>query len=765
MPQRIQILIAEDNPSDAELVLRELRRAGFESDWRRVDNEADYLANLRPDLDLVLSDYEMPQFNGLRALELLKQSGWDIPFIIVSGTIGEDTAVTAMKQGAADYLLKDRLARLGTAVSQALEQNRLRRENRQASEALKLFRALVDRSNDAFEVIDPQTARFLDVNEKGCNDLGYTRQELLALRIFDIDPTVTESSWPQVIQKTRELGSASVEGRHLRKDGTTFPVEVSIKLVRLDREYLVTVVRDISERKHAEESLRESETRFRQLAENIQEVFWITNPTKNEMLYISPAFETIWGRSCQSVYDSPNKWVEAIHPDDRASVMEDISGKQERGEYNITYRILRPNGSVRWIHDRAFPIRDKDGHVYRIVGTAEDITQQHKLEEQFRQTQKMEAMGTLAGGIAHDFNNILAAMNGYTELAKMNLGASNPRVSESLSAVLQAGGRATNLVRQILTFSRQEEQQRQLVQLRDVVVETIKLLRATIPTTIEFKTSFATDLPAVLADSTQIHQILMNLGTNAWHAMRNRTGQLEIKVENFQADAHAVEAQPRLRIGRFVRLSLSDTGSGMDKATMERIFEPFFTTKGPGEGTGLGLSVVHGIMESHGGVITVYSQPGEGTTFHLYFSTHSGEAAKAVTSAGPIPQGDGERVLYVDDEEPLAQLGKKALEQLGYHVEMSTKVMEALDWVRADPQRFDVVITDQTMPVMTGTDFAAHLQKIRPDLPIILATGYSASLTPEHLQEIGIRELLLKPQTLHSLATAVHRALTKKKQG
>jgi PAS domain S-box-containing protein len=542
-------------------------------------------------------------------------------------------------------------------------------------------------------------------------------------------------------------------------------VEVSINLVQLDREYLVAVVRDITERKQAEESLRESETRFRQLAENIQEVFWMTNPAKNEMLYVSPAFETVWGRSRQSLYAAPNKWMEAIHPDDRARVQDDIFGKQERGDYNITYRILRPDGEVRWIHDRAFPIRDQEGRVYRIVGTAADITQQHKLEEQIRQAQKMEAMGTLAGGIAHDFNNILAAMNGYTELAKMSLGESNPRVGECLDYVLQAGGRATSLVRQILTFSRQEEQQRRLIQLRDVVQESISLLRATIPTTIEFKTFFAPDLPTVLADSSQIHQVLMNLGTNAWHAMKNQTGRLEIKLESFVADAHAVEAQPRLRIGHFVRISLTDTGAGMDKATVERIFEPFFTTKGPGEGTGLGLSVVYGIIQNHEGVITVYSQPGEGTTFHLYFPSQLGEAAKAPATDGPFPQGQGKRVLFVDDEDALAQLGKKTLEQLGYQVEALTSVAEAIELVRADPQRFDLVITDQTMPGMTGADFAGQLHKIRPDLPIILATGYSASLTPERLRSLGIRELLLKPQTVHSLATAAHRALTEKKPG
>lgn len=237
---------------DAELALRQLRRDGFDPDWERVDTEADYLTRLNSGLDLILSDFEMPQFGGLRALALLKKSGLDIPFILVSGTIGEDTAVLAMKEGASDYLLKDRLARLGQAVNHALDEFRLRRERRQADEALKLFRTLVDQSTDSFEVVDPETARFVDVNEKGFTSLGYSRSEFLSLRLFDIDPTIEAASWTKMLAKMRAEGSQSGEGYHLRKDGTTFPVEFNVKFVNLDREYVVAVVRDISERKEME---------------------------------------------------------------------------------------------------------------------------------------------------------------------------------------------------------------------------------------------------------------------------------------------------------------------------------------------------------------------------------------------------------------------------------------------------------------------------------------------------------------------------------
>jgi CheY-like chemotaxis protein len=375
----------------------------------------------------------------------------------------------------------------------------------------------------------------------------------------------------------------------------------------------------------------------------------------------------------------------------------------------------------------------------------------------------MEAIGTLAGGIAHDFNNVLAAITGYTELARMKIEPKS-HVQDYLNAIMQAGTRATALVRQILTFSRQQEQaERRAVQMGEVVNETLKLLRASIPATIEFAVTLAPDAAPVLADSTQLHQILMNLGTNAWHAMRDHPGRLEINLMNFAVDQNLADLHPRLRPGPYVRLSVADTGCGMDAGTMERIFEPFFTTKAPGEGTGLGLSVVHGIMESHDGVITVYSLQGKGTVFHLYFPAYHEQVAPLPLTSGTIPRGEGRRILYVDDEPALATLGQKTLEQLGYEVTTSTKVAEALEWVRQDPLRFDLVITDQTMPGMTGTDLAAQLLKIRPDLPIILTTGYSPYLTAERVRAMGLRDLLLKPQTLLSLGLAVHHALGEKK--
>ena len=387
-----------------------------------------------------------------------------------------------------------------------------------------------------------------------------------------------------------------------------------------------------------------------------------------------------------------------------------------------------------------------------------DITERKQLDEHFLQAQKMEALGQFSGGVAHDFNNILAAISGYAELAQMTL-KDNPLVREHLGSVLQAKDRAADLVRQILTFSRQQPQERDLIRLQVVVAESLKLLRATIPSTIEFDTSIAADAPTVLANANQIHQILMNLGTNAWHAMSDRAGRLQVTLEKFPVDAEYAATKPRLRPGDYVRISVSDTGCGMDQTTLRRIFEPFFTTKPPGEGTGLGLAVVHGIMDGPDGAVTVYSQPGEGTVFRLYFPAHDGEAAALVPADESAPRGHGERVLVVDDEEVLARLGQKTLAALGYVVEFATQPADALALVRADPQRFAVVLTDQTMPGMTGLLLASRLREIRPELPVILMTGYTLSLTAERVEAVGICQLLLKPTSIHSLGTAVHAAL------
>jgi PAS domain S-box-containing protein len=452
--------------------------------------------------------------------------------------------------------------------------------------------------------------------------------------------------------------------------------------------------------------------------------------------------------------------VKMYHPDGtwvppEKSAMAEVCGGRIPAVEDQEFLIERPDGSRISVLLNIAPVRNDQGQVTCAISCFHDITARKRLDEHFLQVQKMEALGRFSGGIAHDFNNILTAIGGYAELSQMIL-KGNIEVRAHLSSVLKATGRASELVRQILAFSRQEPQARQPILLQPLIAESLLLMRATIPSTIEFDTEIAADAPTVLANASQIHQVLMNLGMNAWQAMKDRPGRIQVTLELFAVSAEYAATKPRLRAGNYVRVSVSDTGSGIDPGTLRHIFEPFFTTRAPGGGTGLGLSVVHGIMDGHDGAVTVHSQLGEGTVFRLYFPVHDGAAVPAPPDEGRPPRGTGETVLVVDDEEVLALLIQKALTELGYRVEFTTEPAAALAIVRAKPERFQLVLSDQTMPGMTGLDLARQLHQLRPALPIILMTGYSLPLTAERIEETGIRQLMLKPITIQALGRAVH---------
>jgi len=389
-----------------------------------------------------------------------------------------------------------------------------------------------------------------------------------------------------------------------------------------------------------------------------------------------------------------------------------------------------------------------------------EAARQH-LEVQLHQVQKMEALGTLAGGIAHDFNNILAVILGYAELSLYDL-APGSNEWHNLQQILIASGRAKHLVQQILAFSRQSEQQRQPVYLQLILAETLTLLRASLPSTIELRQSLATHTGMVLADPVQLQQVVMNLCTNAEYAMRPKGGQLDICLDSVDIDATMAATLPDLRPGSHIRLTGRETGHGMTPEVLERIFEPFFTTKGPGEGTGMGLAVVHGIISSYTGAITVASTPGQGTTFAIYFPRLPDIIEVTDCSEEILPKGEG-HILFVDDETALTNLAQVMLTHLGYDTEVYTSSRAALAAFQAAPQRFDLVITDQTMPRMTGEALTLALRHIRPDIPIILCTGFSHIMTIEKAGILGVDAFLMKPLVLHDLGLAIQRVLASRR--
>jgi signal transduction histidine kinase len=379
-----------------------------------------------------------------------------------------------------------------------------------------------------------------------------------------------------------------------------------------------------------------------------------------------------------------------------------------------------------------------------------------KLERQLRQAQKIEAIGTLAGGIAHDFNNILSGIMGFADLALQD--AKDPAATrQHIGEILKASQRARELVRQILAFSRQQEQSRQPVKLHTVLGEVLSLLRATLPTSIEIRTDLDRNTPTVLVDPTQFHQVVTNLVTNAWQAIGDKPGRIDVTLREFTVDDDFARLTPDLRPGRYARLSVVDTGKGMATGTMERIFEPFFTTKEPGDGTGLGLAVVYGIIKATDGAITVYSEPGHGTTFHLYFPAIELDPVTAPSVPTNLPRGNGERILFIDDERILTTLGDRFLTRLGYEAVVETDPLAAIQ--RFASGNFKAVITDLTMPHMSGLDVGRRLLHMKPDLPIVLTTGYSATLDLERVRALGFRDLLIKPYNIETLAHCLHKAM------
>ena len=383
--------------------------------------------------------------------------------------------------------------------------------------------------------------------------------------------------------------------------------------------------------------------------------------------------------------------------------------------------------------------------------------EENKLKAQLQRAQRMEAIGTLAGGIAHDFNNILTAIIGYTELLRYDL-PEDSKAQSSLEAIYEAGIRAKDLIQQILTFSRQSEEEKKPLRINTIVKEALKLLRASLPTTIEIRQNLESESGAVLANPTHIHQVLINLCINSAQAMQEKGGVLEVSLKDADLDLEVTASNPTLKPGAYVKLTVRDTGSGIAPEIRERIFDPYFSTREPEQGTGMGLAVVHGIVESAGGSIAVDSIVGEGTTIHVFFPRIENKVTLQARVLSPFPTGN-ERILFVDDEKALVDIGVQLLEHLGYQVVARTSSIEALEAFRNQPEKFDLVVSDQTMPNMTGEMLAKELLRIRPDIPIVLCTGYSEMISEEKAMALGIQKLVMKPILMREISQTIRQIL------
>lgn len=506
-----------------------------------------------------------------------------------------------------------------------------------------------------------------------------------------------------------------------------------------------------------------SEQRFQLMADNVPEMLFRiavqTDSTKN-FDYVSKGSFHVLGCSPEELKSTPLLFFENLREGDALSLGKQIMEAADRGQrFMRTVHWQSPEGSGKVIELNAQAIQEEDGTIY-VDGAAQDITEQRNLEQQLHQTQKMSAIGTLAGGIAHDFNNLLTPILGYADMLLYTLPPHSDEAKD-ISKIFQAGNRAKDLVKQILTFSRKSGQEHRPLQIQSITKEAIKLLRSSIPVTIDIKQDIDPLCPAVMADPTQIHQVVMNLCTNAYHAMQEIGGTLTLSLAQVAIESDAIHANKAdLTPGNYVRLKVSDTGHGMSPETRERIFEPYFTTKEIGDGTGLGLAVVHGIVSSCGGTISVDSEPGHGCAIYVFFPVIGSETEKTedINETQTLPTGEA-HILVVDDSEAVTQLEQKMLETLGYSVTICTCPKKALAIFRARPTDFDLLLTDMTMPGMTGTQLASEIFSIRPKMPVILCTGFSELISEERAKALGIKAYIMKPIMQKDLARAVHKTL------
>lgn len=617
-----------------------------------------------------------------------------------------------------------------------------------------LFESLAD------GVFVAQDERFVFANPALPALLGYEPERFVGLRFDDI---VAPAFLPLWTSRYRlRVGDGPEPPRHyalqfVRRDGR--PIWVELRATRFTwqgRRAVLGIARDVSERHAAEERLRESEARFRQVTESLNEVVWLTTVDRSQVLYISPAYETIWGRPCASLYATPTDWLEAIHPDDRDRVAQSGLARGRSGSHEEEYRIVRPDGGTRWIRDRAFPVLDGSGRTVRVAGVAEDITERRQLEAQLRHTQRMESVGQLAGGVAHDFNNWLTVIFGYTEVLAETVGE-HAFGAQALHEIRRAAERAASLTRQLLAFSRKEVLQPAVHDLNVIVRDTEKILQRVLGEDVTTDFALAPGPLFVRVDFSQWVQVLMNLAINARDAMP-MGGRLRIETAAIDVTDETARAHPSLRPGPHVQLSMTDNGVGMAPETVARAFEPYFTTKEVGHGTGLGLSVVHGIVEQSRGAIHLESAVGVGTT------------ARMLLPASPPPgdaEGDArarervhgqETILVVEDEASLRRIAVHGLLAQGYGVIEASNGVEAVEILKARDD-IDLVLTDVVMPESGGRQVADAATSLHPGIKVIFMTGYTNDAVVRHGLLDAEITLLQKPFTPGALCQLVRRVL------
>jgi PAS domain S-box-containing protein len=592
-----------------------------------------------------------------------------------------------------------------------------------------------------------------------------SRGKLVIPRVCDLPPEAIREK-----QRFEQQGIQSILALPMIIGGRVIGV-VGLESVREEKmwaedtisllEIVGQVFANALENKKTRQALQESEERLRTVYETFPDPVTIIEADDGRCIDVNSAFTRVTGWSATEVIGKTAKDLDLwVNPAERQKLLDGISNRGKIENLEAKFRLKDGRTITALMSAVLIRLNDRP-HVLTIARDISELKsaqqEREQLKTQLIQAQKMEAIGTLAGGIAHDFNNILGAIIGYAEMALYDT-RTDSMEHYNIDQVLKAGHRAKDLVKQILAFSRKSEQNKQIISLTPIVKEALNLLRASLPTTIEIEQNIEPNLDAIYADPTQIHQVMMNLCTNAGHAMADSAGILSVSLQNIDLKANAAALYPDLTAGPYVKLSIGDTGHGMDANTMDRIFDPYFTTKAQDKGTGMGLAVVHGIIKGHGGSIYVESTPAKGSRFDILFPIMERQSVSETEELKALPTGN-ECILLVDDEDSLIDLGTNMLKKLGYRVKTSIRPVEALDMFRADPDKFDLVISDMTMPSMTGDILSAELRQIRDDIPIIICTGYSERINEQKAKTLGIQGLIMKPFTIRRLAKSVRKVL------
>lgn len=760
MDNDLRILMLEDVSRDAELVEQELRRAEIGFCARRVDTREGFVRELTDfSPDIVLADYSLPQFTGREALEIVKEGFPSIPLIIVTGSVSEEIAVECIKSGAADYVIKDHLARLGVAVKAALEDKKRREQIARAQKtierAAREWKSTFDAIGDAVCVLDAEgriercNEAFLDLDR-----VKISFQEMIGRTCCELLHGV-----PNPVEKCPFVRMKET----LQRETEVFEFQEQWFRVTVDPVFdgekalvgCVHITGDITSAKIQEEALRESEAKYRALFEQSRDAIFL-NTLDGIVVDANRAAQVLLGYSGEELQGMQ---MRSLHADTR-SFEEVFRQTSEQGFLrNYESRMRRKDGTeIDCLLDVVLRL-DGTGRAVGYQGSVRDITAQKQLQALLLQVQKMEAIGRLSGGIAHDFNNLLTVVRGNAEMAMKKLRKEDP-IQKILTPIHEATLQAAALTAQLLLFSRKLPLERKPLDVNIVLQEGVPLLQRLIGEDVEVCLDLAPSPWPIVADRGRLEQVMMNLAGNARDAMP-RGGRLNFKTENVSLDEDYCRRHQDARPGKFLCLSVTDTGTGIDDEIITKIFEPFFSTKGPEKSTGLGLAVVYGVLKEHGGWVNVYSKAGIGTTFRIYLPAHlettKGEAAQD-HRAESLP-ATAHKVLIVEDEKALITLAEMVLTEGGYRVATAQNAEEAIEVFGRENGDFDLVFTDVVLPRRNGLELLAELRAQKPSLRVLLSSGYTDEKSQWPIIQKKKYPMLQKPYAVDDLLKAVKDAL------